>query len=69
MRKGEVVMIVAVDGEDDVELEDLGPNVKWVTMPRDTFDKIMYFLEHPETGVRLARPKGRNDSDQDTAHP
>lgn len=64
MRKGKVVMIVATDGEPGVELEDMGPNVKWVTMPQETFDKIMNFLEHPETGVRLGRPERKSDSDQ-----
>ena len=62
-----IVMIVSIEG-DDVDIEDFGPGVKWVKMPRETFDRIIYFLEHPETGVQLGRPRRRrNGSDTDDA--
>jgi hypothetical protein len=58
-----VVAIIALDTEAQwPEVEQFGGEVKWITVPQETLDQIMEFLEHPETGVRRERPKRRTDA-------
>lgn len=52
-----IVAVVEVNDDGEIGTEDLNQKVQWLSMPQETYDNIVNFLEHPETGVRLERPK------------
>jgi hypothetical protein len=52
-----IVAILAVEEIDGVSIEAMGANVRWITMPQETFDKIMESLNDPTFRARRERPQ------------
>lgn len=61
-QRDKVVCLISVDDElTEAEVDKFG-GIKWITMPQETFDAILDFLEHPEKGVRRERPKRKEEA-------
>lgn len=57
----DVVLLVPDDTEEDWGFAD--KDAKVISIPRDRWKEIVAFLDHPETGVRLPRPKKKEGND------
>lgn len=55
----DVVLLVPDDTEEDWSFAE--GEAKVVAVPRDQWTEILNFLNNPSTGVRLGRPKRRED--------